>query len=304
MSMNGTVSTAQLPLLVKVLPSTMSLRPPEITTPVPGGPRSAVPRSGRWRRCCRARSCPGRSSTSRSRSARARRPGRRRPGATGRRRCSGCWSTDPVLLWSNSRVLDDQVAARVGARVAERRVLGVGVVEGDVAVRARADVVVGVGHVRRVGVGDGGRARAVADEDAVRAGGLAGRVVGRGRRQVRTRVGTHADRARAVAAVPPDLVAAAVGPGEEVAHGEVVDRDAVDLRDLDTVAPGRVAGPSSGPRSWSAALVEHCGAPGLVPSITTLVAVHAPQVEVGRRRARRPPLGVAADPAAWSYRSW
>lgn len=43
---NGTVKTAQLPLLSKRLLITVSLRPPEITSPVPGEPRSALPCRG------------------------------------------------------------------------------------------------------------------------------------------------------------------------------------------------------------------------------------------------------------------
>ena len=43
---NGTTSTAQLPLLSNRLPTTVSLRPPAITMPVPGGPSSALPEPG------------------------------------------------------------------------------------------------------------------------------------------------------------------------------------------------------------------------------------------------------------------
>ena len=81
---------------------------------------------------------------------------------------------------------------------------------------------------------------AVADEDAVGAVGIGARVRAR-RRQVAAVVRVQPDRARPVAAVPPDLVSAALRSGEEVAHREVLERGAARLPDLEAVAPDRLA---------------------------------------------------------------
>src|SRR5439155_26739596 len=59
---------------------------------------------------------------------------------------------DARLVVVELRVLDDQVAAGVGAGVAERAELGVRVDKGRVAVGAGADVVGGVAHVAGVAV--------------------------------------------------------------------------------------------------------------------------------------------------------
>src|SRR5207248_10313958 len=79
----------------------------------------------------------------------------------------------------------------------------------------------------------------VAHEDAVRAV-TAGTGVGARRRQIAAAVRVQADRARPVAAVPPDLVTTAERPTEEVADGEVLDRAAACLPHLHTVAPDRL----------------------------------------------------------------
>src|SRR5207237_7668293 len=139
------------------------------------------------------------------------------------------------------RLLHDQVPAGVGARVAERRVLGVRVGEPRVAVRARAHVVGRVAHVAGIGMLDQPRPVHVAREDAVLA---AGRVLaeehGRRRREIGAVVPVPVHGAGAVAAGPPDRVAAAVGAGQEVAGGEVLDGDAVHLEHRDAVPARRL----------------------------------------------------------------
>src|SRR3989442_11407944 len=75
----------------------------------------------------------------------------------------------------------------------------------------------------------------------------AGRVLaeehGRRRREISAVVPVQVHGAGAVAAVPPDLVAAAVGAGQEVARAEVLDGDAVHLEHLDAVAARRLTVP-------------------------------------------------------------
>src|SRR5262249_57844362 len=86
------------------------------------------------------------------------------------------------------------------------------------------------------------RSSRVAREDPVLCVRLVGaREVGRGGREVPAEVGPEADLARLESAIPPDLVAAPIRATEEVARGEVLDRDAVGLEDDDAIAPGRIA---------------------------------------------------------------
>src|SRR3954452_1988820 len=68
-------------------------------------------------------------------------------------------------------------------------------------------------------------------------------VVGRRRRQVLAVPGAHADLSGPIPAVPPDLVALA----EEVAGGEVVDRDVARLVYDDPVAPHSLTTRALGP---------------------------------------------------------
>ena len=136
-------------------------------------------------------------------------------------------------------VPNDEMTAGVRPGVPERRVLGVGVVEHGVAVGAGTDVVVGVGHVAGVGVRDRARPGGVAHEDAVLGARRLRRLPERRRRrQVRAAEGRQIPRAGAVTAVPPDLVAAAAA-AQEVARGEVLERDTVRFEDLDPVATRR-----------------------------------------------------------------
>jgi hypothetical protein len=110
---------------------------------------------------------------------------------------------------------------------------------------ARADVVRGVGHVAPVGLLDHARAPRVAHEDPVLGQVRAvdvGRPVHRGGAQVGAAVGAHADLAALVAAVPPDLVAVAAGPGEVVADGQVLDGDSAGLVDDDAVPADAAVG--------------------------------------------------------------
>ena len=192
------------------------------------------------------------------------------------------------------RLLDDQVPAGVGARVAERRVLGVRVGEPRVAVRTRAHVVGRVAHVARVGVLDQPRPVHVAREDAVLA---AGRVLaqehGRRRREIGAVVAVQVHGAGAVATVPPDLVAAAAGAGQEVACGQVLDRDAVHLEHLDAVAARRVAVPVERAQILRVRARIARRRAGLGAVDDHLVAVEAAQVEV-RLRDQHGAGGVAA----------
>src|SRR5439155_11469920 len=146
-----------------------------------------------------------------------------------------------------------QAPARVGAGEAERAVLGMGVVEERVAVRARTDVIGRIAHVRRVAVDDAPGAVGVAYEDAVVAERRLDAVgIGRCRGDVVAPPGADADLARAVAAVPPDLVAlATVRAGQVVADSEVLDVDPVGLVDVDPVAPvGCELLVGGAPRAW------------------------------------------------------
>ncbi len=160
---------------------------------------------------------------------------------------------EPVLVLVELRVLDDERAAGVRARVAERVVLPPGVVDDLVALLlAGPDVVARVVHVAGVGVVPG-TAVPVAGEDPVLGGGdlllslrqrRIGVVPGARGIQIGAVVAPAADRAALGAAVPPDLVAGAAvaaGAAEEVACGQVLDRDVVRLPDLDPVQPGRAA---------------------------------------------------------------
>src|SRR5438132_374734 len=119
-----------------------------------------------------------------------------------------------LLVVGEFGVLDRQMAARVGPRVAEVVAFRADVVEGRFAVRAGADVVAGVGHVARVGVFEQtGPAVGVRGVEAVfgRRLGFFAPPVGGGRAEVFAP--PRADRllARGGAAVEPDRVAAAVG---------------------------------------------------------------------------------------------
>ena len=116
---------------------------------------------------------------------------------------------------------DDQVAAGIRSREAERAELAVRATQDRVAVGTRADVVRGVAHVRRVAVIDDPGTFRVGNEDPV----LTARVrepvgVSRRRGYVVAPVAAHPDLAAPVAAVPPDLVPlAARRAGEVVARG-------------------------------------------------------------------------------------
>ena len=116
-----------------------------------------------------------------------------------------------------------------------------GVGQDRLAIRAGADVIGAVGHVARVRRVDGAGPARVRHEDPVLAlGSTRLEVCGRGA-EVRAVVAAHADLPAAVAPVEPDLVATAAAR-EELARGEILHRDAVDLRDEHAVAPDRRAG--------------------------------------------------------------
>ena len=135
------------------------------------------------------------------------------------------------------RVLNDQPAARVRAGVAEVAVLRVGVVEGRVAVGARADVEGRVGRVVRIDLREQPGAERVRGEDAVGHERLVvAFVVGRGGRQEGAPPGPECLFAAAVTAVEPELVATALAPGEEVAGAQVLDAHAFRLEHLEAVA--------------------------------------------------------------------
>src|SRR5581483_2355155 len=100
----------------------------------------------------------------------------------------------------------------------------------------------------------------------------------------------HPDLARAVTAVPPDLVAfVALRVGEEVADGEVLDVDAADLERLDavTAAAGRL-------------LVLCAGRAGLRTALRPVddhgVAVHPAEVQSRRSDQDTSRFGAAPDP--------
>ena len=82
---------------------------------------------------------------------------------------------------------------------------------------------------------DGSGTARVAREDAVLATVSLVVVVGRGGGEVPASEGAHVHRTAAVAPVEPDLVAAILNV-EEVADGQILDRDAVDLERLDPVS--------------------------------------------------------------------
>jgi len=138
------------------------------------------------------------------------------------------------------RVLDHQMTAGVGARVALRGVLAVYVVQRDVAVRTSTDVIRRVVHVRGVVVGEQPvpRALGVGGVDAVarrrRAGVL--EVRGGGRQIVAPPGAEAALGTGGCAAIPPDLVTAALIAVEEVADRQILDDHARSLVDQDAVA--------------------------------------------------------------------
>src|SRR5581483_1875082 len=162
---------------------------------------------------------------------------------------------EAILVVVELRVLDDEAAARVGAGVAEGVMFRPDVVENLVALpAARADVEARV--VEIAGVSDVPRAAVpVAREDPVlRGAAFAVDVRARGG-QVGAPVVVAADLAGVGPAVPPDLVAgvaAAVGGTEEVAGGEVPDRDIACPPALDAVATE----PLATRRLWPEGLVS------------------------------------------------
>src|ERR1700738_3869456 len=132
------------------------------------------------------------------------------------------------------------MSSGVRAGVSEGRILGVRVGDQGVAVGTRADVVARVGHVAGVRVGDDAGTARIAREDPVPGSRGAGACVEGARGgEIRAAEGSEIHVATAVTTVEPDLVPAAAPAVEEVAHGEVLDRDAVGLEELDAVAPGR-----------------------------------------------------------------
>ena len=184
---------------------------------------------------------------------------------------------EPVLVLVELRVLDHQLPARVRAGVAERVVLRPAVVQGLVAhLLAGPDVVAGVVEVRDVGLIP--RAAApVAGEDPVARRGRLVAEVGAGRAQVVAIEPPPADLPAAVSPVPPDLVAGLARPGQEVAGGEVLDRDVVGLPDHDPVEPRTawpevlIAGARAARRGAGRGSVDDHG-----------VAVHPAQREIRR----------------------
>src|SRR5262249_9083435 len=87
---------------------------------------------------------------------------------------------------------------------------------------------------------DVARTARIAHEDPVLRFRFARLPVGAGGREVLTEVAAHADLPRAVAAVEPDLVAAAAGAVEKVARGQVLHPDVVGLEDEHAVASERL----------------------------------------------------------------
>src|SRR5947209_3298735 len=129
------------------------------------------------------------------------------------------------------------MASRIGSGETERAVLTVAVPDDRVAVGAGADVVSRVRHVRCIAVIDhAGSARVAGEDPVVPVGRVDATRVRRGGGDVVAPPRTHADLARSVATVPPDLVAlGAAAVSEEVADGQVLDVDAVGLEGLDAV---------------------------------------------------------------------
>ena len=130
---------------------------------------------------------------------------------------------EAVLVVVELGVLDDDLAAGVGPRVAECVELAMGAGDRLVApLLAGADVVAGVAEVAGVRL----RPRApgpVAREDPVLRRGVVGLVERARRAQIRAVVTVASDLAAAVAAVPPDLVARVALAAEEIAGGEILD---------------------------------------------------------------------------------
>ncbi len=162
----------------------------------------------------------------------------------GRRRVAGDLGVgvDAILVVVELRVLDDDRAARIGARVAERVVLHPGVVDRDVAhLVAGTHVHARVVHVGPVDLVPARRALRVGREDPVlgrrrlvaEVGGRAG--------QVGARVPGQTDLPRPIASVPPHLVPRVARAAEEVAGREVLDAHVVRLPHHDPVAPLRLA---------------------------------------------------------------
>src|SRR5262249_42446657 len=136
-------------------------------------------------------------------------------------------------------------------------------------------------HVAAVQLGQQGRARRVAGEDAVLGGGGLVAEECRGGGQVAAPVAGQADLARVGSAVPPDLVAGRAGAREEVADRQILHADVAGLPDEDAVAADRDAfGPGPpvvlGRRNGTA----RRGA-GLRAVHDHRVAVHAAQRDAG-----------------------
>ena len=199
---------------------------------------------------------------------------------------------DPRLVVVPFGVADHEVTAAVCTRVPEGAVLGVHAIEGGVAVGAGPDVEGAVPHVAGVALVDAAGPPGVADEDPVLGHRRVGpRVERRRGREVVAPVRRHARLAAAVAAVPPDPVAAAASAAQEVAHRQVLHVDAVGL-DLDAVAPAETGVLN---RGVVAARLRRRGSRA---GDDDVVAVHPPHADARRRDQdavlRRPRLVVHA----------
>ena len=186
----------------------------------------------------------------------------------------------PILVVVELGVLDQQATAGVGARVADRVELRVGLIHRLIAdLPAGPDVVARVVEVGRVGLVPGS-ATPVAREDAVGRGRLLRLEVGAGSGQKATREAVAADPAAVVAAVPPDLVTGGLGAAQEVACGEVLDRDVWRLVDHQAVETGGLARDLVAEVLGVAGSAADCRA-GLGPIHDHGVAVHAAEVDAG-----------------------
>ena len=209
---------------------------------------------------------------------------------------------DPGLVVVPLGVLDDQMAPGVGPGVAERAVLRMGVGKHLVAVTAGPDVIARIVHVAGVGVRERSWAPAVAREDPVRGGRLAGRVVSRGRVEVSAPERARDAPAAAVSEVEPDLVAGAALTLEEVAGGQVLDAHARCLEHLDPVATvGLTAHVRSEVLIGRRAAAPRCARLG--PIDDDAVSIHAAHMDARRRdhdtrallgQRPIPPVAVAA----------
>jgi hypothetical protein len=193
-------------------------------------------------------------------------PGRRRLAARAGRRRLRCWR---------------RCQCRCGrTRYAERAVLSADVVQRGVAVRAGADVEAGVVHVAGVRVVDQPGPAGVRGEDPVAGlGGVAFLEVRGGGRKVRAVVAVQVNLARAVPAVPPDLVARTGLAGKEVADRQVLDRHSAGLEYFDAVAPPRAGRPGR-----AVILVGRAGRarrPGLGAVDDNAAAAQPEQVQIG-----------------------